>query len=1717
MILSPTAVSALPVSQQASPFLSPSHVTRLSLSSQSSSPAAAQSSSSSSQPHRITSQQYTPTPSALSSASLPLSVGSEEEALRAEYNRKHNEFFDRIRDATMTIHKLKALITEAIARQSDEQLRLIISAAFASHHLVTIKSSQQIVRPATPNAATSTPRSSPESSQRLSATQVLDQGAVVAPVQVEDNDESMMAKRSTIVRIMMNTILNTETILASAVETTFFDVMINHKVHCATKQYSQLIARIIQSLPNIKHRQIGVIDLLPSTLHRLRQIYAAGEEIDMTGIGESEGALTYTEFEDWYILHMTRQSLRWSRDSLLPLILTIDKSSLTRDHLHALLNKLFVELPVAVTDDLPNIIYNILLVKQADSAILLSSIIHFIHSLDQHYGVHDQSADMIKQSHSTTNNTVPIQLSQSLSQAPSSVLHQRGRQQLLINESTILLYFHFVFSQDSALGTDFLTLITSHTIDLTPYIIAILLSMARIQRFQDKIINIINNILSDELHYQYKLNHSLYISRTLHDSLPLFSSVITILQAAIIHCISVFDQSTLHSTVLLGFKLLDTKLPTTSSTSSATTSSATSSLSSLYPVVGTMCFSNWSFDIDTVNFSPDINLIRFGASILRDAFIAKEVVRKEIFTYILDRISTAQSMSIALPSIIILRYLIINYSHLFDRNKLNAINESLCDFMTLPTDVSIAYMFAIIPLIHRHQHFTNDILLTLKKSMAHPSQNARITTVIASLMLIDAVMTTGADDDNIMLSQTRARDKRMSMTMNSQSQYQLCEEIIGYIRRALTQDVLVRSALYSAIIDIYSKHTTIRSLIINELILPHLTEYHKPATARMPVDLSKCLDTDANVLEPLHHLLQCAFQCIRITLTSNNSRVREAERGGDEEDNNDNINMIQPLRNIFDDITQRFCHYHIQDLQLNRPVESITPAERMRYEMLHGVLQVILDYSMKDHHINNNTNIQDNNNNVDLLSGWKMFQDIFQIFYTLHIWLTGEKIITDKDKTANKRTKKKRKIDSADAGEDHHSGDEGAAGEYNENDDMMIEEEGRRPWTTPNTKGKPKSSNISTKKKKPDEERFKLKKSNTENNNNNNKNKNRKTNNTKEALKKDLNNNKSQSLSLFKLSHILSIECLNILYQSFATKQGEIYETINDSIALQRFMAHTLLETIERFALFDVELYYHLDPTISYTTYIIKYIGKILLRHFIHSFHLFKESGEAPYCTKKYHSLMLMHLETLNITVVSTIRHGGVTLLSDLTPIMLPPKLATHARQHVTDNPSFAIMELLKRVAQVCDTFMTAPAPMEAQQTLSLMNALIKLDTTDTSETNSLLRNQLTTDFDQDIMRQVVDDHNLLRHAILFFLDVSHHDLSLKHALAVANDIHTVYGQFDTLSSSKNGHKKIAPSNETDYTIINRKSASTVTVALCHYIVSVLTDISWMTRQIKQLSSLYDTAYSHRILNQRYKQLTTLRSQYESACFNRLYSLVAVLQPLTQTSFVGIEGETVLRTFSQYYKNVSNVIRVLQQAKNKRPAPSGLARLCLAINAQLTYSLHELLAYLQSPDRVATPSKASKSAQSTGTSAAQIQRELNVHPDVTHAIDVYESLLISYTESSGGTDLTKNIHRSRGRDFKIDTQSIRRSGRQNRNDGDDDGDDDEEEARQYVEEGEREEYNGGGDAHDDDAIRNENSSGEAAVADQPAEPEPSPHTLDHMVIAALGDNYDEDGERIKSE
>ncbi|RUS21607.1 hypothetical protein BC937DRAFT_92129 [Endogone sp. FLAS-F59071] len=408
-------------------------------------------------------------------------------------------------------------------------------------------------------------------------------------------------------------------------------------------------------------------------------------------------------------------------------------------------------------------------------------------------------------------------------------------QQLAHMEGTVILHMCFAIKQDQDLGNEFIKFIKAgKTSYLTPFNIACLLSIARIHRFEDSILD----FLKSSVLTIFKDAEKLKVSGI--EATP----IAYILQQVIKKTAFGWDQAT-QSLVQLGILIMDSLVPPAA----------------------------WGKGSAPVKkgaaMSPNDQACDLGVHMLLDVFKIHDMVRTEILDQILSRIV---SRSNSVMHFLALLELIVTECPQTLLGYLPRIKETLDYLSFLPLATAERLLRAIQPIFYLNASFRDGLMLVLRKSMFAKDIDGRLIALSGFIQLLEipALQTQFDGPSQQAFSQAGA-----SSTRNAVADIQaLSLEILGMLRRCFSQQPEIRIALYNGLAGL-----TLQRPELNPIIFEIL--YPQASGAITPIRVDLCVENSLfggvpRVLEPVYALLSSL--CNAVVLVTSDGGVAGMSR-----------------------------------------------------------------------------------------------------------------------------------------------------------------------------------------------------------------------------------------------------------------------------------------------------------------------------------------------------------------------------------------------------------------------------------------------------------------------------------------------------------------------------------------------------------------------------------------------------------------------------------------------------------------------------------------------------------------------------------------------------------------------------------------------------------------------------------------------------------------------
>ncbi|KAF7702205.1 Fanconi anemia group I protein isoform X2 [Silurus meridionalis] len=487
-------------------------------------------------------------------------------------------------------------------------------------------------------------------------------------------------------------------------------------------------------------------------------------------------------------------------------------------------------------------------------------------------------------------------------------------------EGTAILHIVFAIRLDHELGREFLkNLKVSQGQPLCPFSIALLLSVARIQRHEEQVFEFLKGAITKS----FKDEQAQQGSKFLQDLLPSCHSVSHMIMDTVRNSVFGWDHVT-QSLVQLGFILLDL-FGSKAGPFGKTTEIATA-----------------------VAKTPSQLACKLGGQILLESFKIHEPIRGEILEQVLNRLVSKTASPVT--HFIDLLYNIVISAPMILLESSSKVIETFDQLSFLPLTTVQGLLKAVQPLLKVSMSLKDALILVLRKSMFSSQLDGRKSAVAGFLLLLKNFRVLGSlassqSSQALTSSQVQAD---VHSRYNTAANEAFCLEILNSLRRCLSQQADVRLMLYEGFHDVLRRNSQLAGSIMQTL-LSQLKRYYEPEQDLLPpVKLESCISAQGDQIflqEPLAHLLSCTIHCL---LWYQSVQDPCGGESGDEEE--DEEGFQDELHTILESVTRRMIKCELEDFELDKSAEfsmasSVGVKNSLFAVLVMGVYEVLIEYN----------------------------------------------------------------------------------------------------------------------------------------------------------------------------------------------------------------------------------------------------------------------------------------------------------------------------------------------------------------------------------------------------------------------------------------------------------------------------------------------------------------------------------------------------------------------------------------------------------------------------------------------------------------------------------------------------------------------------------------------------------------------------------------------------
>ncbi|XP_063609803.1 Fanconi anemia group I protein-like [Penaeus indicus] len=604
----------------------------------------------------------------------------------------------------------------------------------------------------------------------------------------------------------------------------------------------------VQNGSSLQGRWVDLLAKLITSVSQKEEITVSGKEMS----GEDYRYQVLKSFCD----------LPWSVEttiSLLPVFRDID---LPKEELQDVVYKVEHVLKSVDFQSVPPIIYHlILLVKGKLPGRVLQAVIDFFNKQEQNLASRKENGN----------------LESDITDIDSEVIEESKHSELTEAQGTVILHVTHQAQYNPALVKDYLKFVKTSTWLterlITPFNLALSLSLASIEKYQDQIIESLKSCLLKSFRQQERSRQSQWLRETWGDN----CNITAAFRTTIDNCILGWDQVS-QGLVQLGFSLLESGGGPKGETYAS--QRAVELASVILPLI-----------------------------LKKQPHIARTVI-SQLSNFILSASSPLQYIEILGK--------LAKVSPLVMLEHLNLIRELLEYLVFLPLPVATHLLHALLPLLKMSMTLKDALMIILRKMLFSKQVESRQVAVRGFLQFLRRFRVMGtlpSSQASMSFSSslsTVSINADVHSVFNNSTNEALCLELLGVLRQCFSQQHEVKSTFYTGLYDV-SRANPKLTISILELLLQHIKVFlDLRADIFNPIILKKVISIqgeNAVLIEPMGDLLG-SLAAIKTYYEEN----REGITTEDDDEEENAVSILNEVCSIFDLLTEKLAGCGLDDL-----------------------------------------------------------------------------------------------------------------------------------------------------------------------------------------------------------------------------------------------------------------------------------------------------------------------------------------------------------------------------------------------------------------------------------------------------------------------------------------------------------------------------------------------------------------------------------------------------------------------------------------------------------------------------------------------------------------------------------------------------------------------------------------------------------------------------------
>ena len=481
-------------------------------------------------------------------------------------------------------------------------------------------------------------------------------------------------------------------------------------------------------------------------------------------------------------------------------------------------------------------------------------------------------------------------------------------EELVHVEGTVIQYFSFAVKQDPTLGLDILKLLKNRQFQLSPFEVALLLSLYKVQRYESKVFEVLKKAVECEYTHDFQRSVSPWIE-SMHDLVPP-TSMSSVMKSVLRRSGKGWEH------IMAGFIGFALNLVVTFSKKSTSAKGSHQGDTQVFSA----SFASCSLTSSTASKGISKHVVFFSLQLMERAFRKHESVRNEILSNIFSGVTSRDESS---PHFVQLLSRIATACCHDVMDCISKVKDTLeyISFMSPSTAVNLVR--ALQPVLRTQTNLQDFLHIVLRKSLFNRELDARMVALECLIFIAESSCPPSAH------AHSQQADAIALKTADSTA-----IEIISQVRRCMLQQVQLRQKLYDGLLDVLHKKPYLADHILG-ILLPQLMAYiiNDADGAITHLNLQGCVDElGGGISEPIAHLLRAMVYGL---VVSEGEQVHDDLAG---------CSNIATARATMEKVATFISTTELADFELDRLSDLEKPHLRHIAKLLSGIYETVLEY-----------------------------------------------------------------------------------------------------------------------------------------------------------------------------------------------------------------------------------------------------------------------------------------------------------------------------------------------------------------------------------------------------------------------------------------------------------------------------------------------------------------------------------------------------------------------------------------------------------------------------------------------------------------------------------------------------------------------------------------------------------------------------------------------------